>query len=263
MFDAILELPAPLSALVFVLGTIALALASYTGMRALTAGRGDEDRRDLANSVIFRVSALHGLILALVFAQEIGNLGHADDAAAREAMLVADSYYDLERFDAEATLPIRQALADYAHQVVAVEWPMLARERRLDDTAWSHWTAAYEQVLDLSATTPRQEVLLDLVHRNIREVSSLRRARENAALEGAEPLFLVAALVGVVFTAASYFTYAPGRLNLFLLSVFAAYTGLVIYFIVAFANPFHAPGMVKPTGFQQILAGGIGAPPGG
>lgn len=258
MLDGILDWPPILSALVFVTATIALALAAYGAMRRVFGEHGDGERRELAGSVIFRVSALHGLILALVFAQEISNLGAADEAAAREAMLVADTYFDLARFDPEESLPIRKSLAEYVQTVSSDEWAELARSRTLDETAWAHWRNAYEATLDLQAATPRQEVLHDLILHNVREISSLRRTREAAALEGVENMFLVAALVGLVLTAASYFTFAPNRLNIFLLSVFAAYTGLVIYFILAFSNPFHAPGRVEPIVFERLLDGEIG-----
>ena len=62
---------------------VLLAFASYAIMRALAGAHDYDERKDLAGSVIFRVSALHGLILALVFAQEIANLNEADRTAAR------------------------------------------------------------------------------------------------------------------------------------------------------------------------------------
>lgn len=258
MIRAILEWPPILSVSFFILAVVLLAFASYAVMRAL-AGRYDYDeRKDLAGSVIFRVSALHGLILALVFAQEIGNLNEADATAAREAVAVADTFFDLERYDAEATLPLRQALAAYTARVVDAEWRSLARDRSLDAEAWGNWETAYLGALDLVPATPRQEHLQAQILKNIREISGLRRTRENDARRGTQPLFLVAALVGIVLTAAGYFTYAPRRLNLGLMAIFAAYTGLVVYVIVAYANPFHAPGMVEPVGFERLLEGEIG-----
>jgi hypothetical protein len=258
MFDAFLELPSAVSAFLFVAGTIAMALGAYMAMRIAFGQHADSERRELAGSVIFRVSALHGLILALVFAQEISNQNAADEAASHEARLVADTFFDLARYDRDTTLQIRTALAHYARQVTVSEWAHLAEHRRLDEAAWAQWSAAYEGALTLRGDTPRQEVLRDTILHNIREISSLRRTREAAALHGTEPMFLTAALVGVVLTAAAYFTFPPTRLNLLLLSIFAAYTGLIIFFIVAFSNPFHAPGMASPVGFERLLEGDIG-----
>lgn len=258
MIRTILEWPPLLSALVFVVAVVVLALASYGAMRAFAGRHVYDERKDLAGSVIFRVSALHGLILALVFAQEIGNLNEADRTAAREAVVVADTFFDLERYDPDSTRDIRAALARYVDRVVSTEWSTLARDRALDLEAWDNWEAAYHGALDLAPTSARQEYLHALILDNIREISGLRMIRENDARRGVQPLFVVAALVGIVLTAASYFTYEPRRLNLGLMAIFAAYTGLVVYVIVTFANPFHAPGMVQPVGFERLLEGEIG-----
>ena len=258
MIRTILEWPPILSALVCVVAVVLLTLASYRIMHALLGRYENEDRRELAGSVIFRVSALHGLILALVFAQEIGNINDADDATAREAVLVADTFFDFERYDPEATEASRKALADYTVRVVEAEWQSLARDRALDEEAWALWQSAYHGALELTPETPRQGFLHAQIMQNIREISGLRRVRENDARRGIQPLFLVAALIGIVLTAASYFTFNPRRLTLGLLSIYAVYTGLVVYVILAFSNPFHAPGMVDPAGFERLLEGPIG-----
>ena len=258
MIRTVLEWPPILSALVFVAAVVLLTLASYALMRAFAGRYDDAERKELAGSVIFRVSALHGLILALVFAQEIANLNEADATAAQEAVLVADTFFDLERYHAQETLELRRALAHYVVRVVEAEWPSLGRDQSLDMQAWDHWEEAYHGALDLAPATPRQEHLQAIILDNIRAISGLRMIRENDARRGTQPLFLVAALVGIVLTAASYFTYEPHRLSLGLMAIFAAYTGLVVYVIVTFANPFHAPGMVQPVGFERLLEGEIG-----
>ena len=258
MLRIILDWPPILSALVFVIAMILLALGSYAAMRALAGRHEYDERKDLAGSVIFRVSALHGLILALVFAQEIANLNEADRTTAREAVVVADTFFDLERYDPQATLSLRQALANYVARVADAEWQSLARDKSLDMQAWDFWEEAYHGALALTPETAREQYLHALILDNIREISGLRMIRENDARRGTQPLFLIAALVGIVLTAASYFTYRPRQLNLGLIAIFAAYTGLVVYVIVAFANPFHRPGMVEPVGFERLLEGEIG-----
>ncbi|WP_339763616.1 hypothetical protein [uncultured Hoeflea sp.] len=55
----------------FIAGTAALTLLCYFAMRRLAGVDPEQTTKDLRSSVIFRVSTLHGLILALVFAQEM------------------------------------------------------------------------------------------------------------------------------------------------------------------------------------------------
>ncbi len=253
--STLLSLPPNLSAAVVILFVVGAALLSYGVTRVLLGGGADDERRELAGSVIFRVSALHGLVLALIFAQEVVNLRDVSTAASREAALVGNVFYDLERYDAEATREARAGLARYVDHVLTSEWGQLGRTRTLHGPAWSEWDAAYATVLDLTPETPRQEALRGIMLDNIREVSMLRRVREDAARAGVNPLFLTAALVGVALTSAAYFTYAPSALNLLLLTVFASYTGLIVFFIVAFANPYMPPGFAAPVGFELLYQG--------
>mgnify|MGYP007132253064 FL=1 len=222
-------------------------------MRRIFGDSNDQETRDLAGSVLFRIASLHGLVLALVFAQELENVRAVDLTAAHEASMLGDVFYDLERYDADITRPIRISLARYGRAVVDEEWQMLADSRQLSPTAWSEWEAAYEALLDLSPATDRQERLLSIMLGDIRALSELREERENAALAQTSTLFIVAALAGILLISAAYFTWAPTRINLALIGGFAAYTGLIIYFVVAFSNPYLAPGNSEPNGFERFL----------
>ncbi|WP_217703101.1 hypothetical protein [Celeribacter sp. HF31] len=257
MLQGIMIAPPILSALIVVLCVVALCLGAY-GMTRRVLGRGaDAERRELAGSVIFRVSALHGLVLALVFAQEVVNLRDVSTVSSREAALVGDVFYDLKRYDAAQTLPIRESLALYTRHVLETEWGLLADENQLHDQAWAEWEATYEAILDLTPETLRQESLRAMMLDGIRDVSMLRLEREEAARAGVNPLFLTAAIVGVILTAAAYFTFEPSRLNLLLLTIFSSYTGLIIFFIIAFANPYHAPGKAAPVSFELLYQGEV------
>lgn len=251
--DMLFGLNPMIAALVFIAAVVCASLACYGLARRAFISRADEDSRELSGSVLFRVAALHGLVLALVFAQELSSIRDVNVTSAHEAAMLGDIYYDLERFDAEETEDIRASLAQYAILVVEEEWASLARDGRLSDPAWDAWELAYETILELVPGTPRQERLLEIMVSDIRELSELREARENAAQIGASQLFLIAAISGVMLISGGYFTYAPTALNLILLSGFAAYTGLIVFFVIAYANPYHAPGNATPLGFERFL----------
>jgi hypothetical protein len=256
--DTILSLSTAVSGPLVIGGTILISIATYAIARMLLISRAASETKDLAGSVIFRVSALHGLILALVFAQELVNLAHVRATVEREGALIGDVFFDLKRYDGVATIGARKELAAYTAVVLGSEWEILAEHKALSSEAWGHWEAVYGAILDLEPQTLRQEDLRRIMLTQIREISGLRRARENAAATGANPLFVTAALIGVILTAVSYFTYPPNTVNILLLSIFGAYTGLVIYFIIAFANPYREPGAVEPVGLERIFAGELG-----
>ena len=77
-----------------IVATVAAVLVAYFGMRRIMPAEPDERTRDLAASVLFRISALHGLVLALVFASEVVQYQQLGFEIAAEVNAVSDIYYD-------------------------------------------------------------------------------------------------------------------------------------------------------------------------
>ncbi|MEM7743046.1 MAG: hypothetical protein AAF409_04975 [Pseudomonadota bacterium] len=250
--------PAILTAAVFVLGTVALVFAVYFAARATLAPRMGDDTQDLAGSVIFRVSALLGLILALVFAQELVQFREIRSALISEATAVADIYHDVARYGTPSEAEIQQALSQYVREVINVEWALLSSDGSLADDAWVQREHVYLALLDLEPETTRQETLRAHMMQKIQLIAELRQMRENAAIHNMSALFWTAALAGIVLVTLPYFTFRPSALNLLLLAVYGGFTGLVLFIIYALSDPFGGPGALPPAAFEQLAAQGIG-----
>lgn len=108
----------------------------------------EQPTKDLAGSVIFRVSALHGLILALVFAQEMVEYQQLKFESTVEANALADVYFDAGRYGPEAALAVQGPVAEYLELVVTREWTQLGSQDRLFGPASGRWDTAYQAVLD-------------------------------------------------------------------------------------------------------------------
>jgi len=249
------SIPGPALAVLVVLVSCVLAIGPYAVARRTMLSRTDDQTRDLAGSVIFRISALHSLILALVFAQELVNFNEARTIMTREAALVGDIFYDLQRYDEAATKQAQADLVDYTAIVLGRERESLAADALLDEQAWEEWKSAYTIILELEPRDARQDALKDIMLDRIREISDLRISRENTALAGVHGLFLFAAVAGIVIISIGYFPFPPTRVNLTLLLIFGLYTGLVIYFIFAFANPFSGAGQIDAVRFERLYEG--------
>jgi len=248
-------IPGPVLAVAVILLSCALAVGPYALARRIMLSRTDEQTKDLAGSVIFRISALHSLILALVFAQELVNFNDARSTMTREAALVGDVFYDLKRYDEELTKATQADLLEYTNIVLNKEGESLASGARLDEQAWEEWKSAYLAILDLEPRNARQAALKEIMVDRVREISDLRIKRENTALAGVHELFLFAAVTGIVIISFAYFPFPPTGVNLTLLLIFGLYTGLVIYFIVAFANPFSGAGQIEPVRLERLYEG--------
>ncbi|WP_306120227.1 MULTISPECIES: hypothetical protein [unclassified Roseitalea] len=238
----------------FVLGTVALTVLSYHLARWLAANEPEGHTKDLASSVLFRVSALHGLILALVFAQELFEYQQLDTEIVLETNAVADVFFDAGRYGTDAAAAIQPALQDYVDIVVDGEWVALARTGQLDPAAWSRWDEAYGTILDLQPTTARQESLREHMLAQIHVVARTRDLRESHAGSPIRRMFWFAAIGGVVLIATAYHTFPPTRHNVTLLCVFGAFTGLILFFIYALANPYRDPGALEPVAYEQLAS---------
>lgn len=238
---------------IFVIATIGLTLGCYFVMRWLTGGDPEAKDRDLASSVIFRISALHGLILALVFAQEMVEYQQLRFESTIEANAIADIYNDARRYGTEDSDLIRRAVATYLDVVVGEEWETLSTTGRLSGVAWGHWHVAYGAVLDLDARTPRQESLRDHMLEQIHTISATRVKRESHTDGAYSGMFWFAAVSGVVFIALAYYSFPPERYNVLLISMFGAFTGIILFFIYAFSNPYSPPGAIHAGPYLRLI----------
>ncbi|MBS0122926.1 DUF4239 domain-containing protein [Thetidibacter halocola] len=253
-------MPPVLLAPAFILGTAALALAVYFLTRRIVGQEFGDQTETLAGSVIFRVSALHGLILALVFAQELLDYNKLQGNLVLEATAVADIYNDIRRYDPDQAPAIQAALSAYVREVIDEEWRALSEVRRLESEGWRLREVVYLGVLDLVPQTPRQEALRHHMLDKAQRIAEFRQDRENTALHRISPLFWTAALAGIVLVTVPYFIFAPSRLHVALLSVYGGFTGLIMYVIFAFSDPFGGPGALQPVAFERLAEQGIGAP---
>ncbi len=236
----------------FVLGTVGLTLAAYFLMRLIMGGEAKGHEKELASSVIFRISALHGLILALVFAQEMVEYQQLKYEMATEAGAIADIFYDAERYGEAIKTPIQQAIAAYAAEVIDGEWQSLADKGRLSPGAWVQWDRAYQQVLNLMPGDKRQESLRSQMLERLHDISQSRTKRESNVADSIDSIFWFAALSGVIFIALAYYSFPPMRRNLLLLCLFGAYTGIILFLIYAFSNPYQPPAALAPGPLERV-----------
>lgn len=242
-----------MTGVVIVLATVLAVLGAYLGARKVMRIEPEDQTRDLAGSVLFRISALHGLVLALVFASEVVEYNQLAFESAVEVNAVSDVYYDAGRYGEEAQA-VRTAVRDYLQVVPTQEWASLGKDGELSSQAWAHWETAYLAILDLEPSTTRQTALKANMLKKIHAISENRDLREHHAKSSLGPLFWIAALAGVLLISISYYPFPPKRDNVILLSVFAAYTGVILNTIFAMSNPYSAPSALEPTLFLDLIS---------
>ena len=248
-----------LIALLFVGIAISLVLGPYFLTRKLVGFNGDTDRTyDAASAVAFRIAALHGLILALVYAQELTDFQSIRTVLIEEAVAVADVFYDAARYGGPESVPIQRGLADYTTLVVNQEWDMLGHGTGLSPQAGKRWNDTYLKLLDLAPVSKRQIFLADRMLKRVTDIARFRQLRLATATDGFSYIFWAPAIIGTMLVAVPFFVFPPTRANLMLLCLFATYSGIILFFIFAFDNPFSIPGRLDPEPFQYLLRNEMG-----
>lgn len=243
--------------LLIVTMAVALVLVSYLAARKLLHPGYENDRtHDVATSVATRIAALHGLILALVYAQELDDYKGVRNVLTQEAVAISDVWNDAGRFGGLET--VQQGLARYLTVVVGQEWDLLGERKGLSPVAWQEWDAAYEVVLNLNPETSQQEFLVGRMRDRMSAIAGYRQQREATSNRTFAVLFWIPALAGLALLAVPMYLYRPSRSHMMLIGLFGVYSGVIMFFIYAFSNPFEEPGRLEPTMFDHLLKGEIG-----
>ncbi|BCP52810.1 hypothetical protein K32_14270 [Kaistia sp. 32K] len=246
-------------AVLFAAVALTIVFGSYfLARRLLHIGVETDKTFEAAGSIAVRIAALHGLILALVYAQELDDYKDIRSVLTQEATAISDVYHDAGRYGGPIVGPVQQTLARYLDTVVNQEWDQLGRGEGLSAQAWTEWDDVYQKLLDLTPTTDRERYLANRMRDRITAVAGFRQLRETTAIGRFSSLFWAPALIGLALLAVPFSVYRPSRSNLILLGIFAIYSGVILFFIYAFGNPFAAPGKLEPAPFEHLLRGGIG-----
>lgn len=114
-------------AFIIVTTTVGAVFAVYFTARAVLNPEPNEKTVDLAGKVLLRIAALHGLVLALVFASEVVEYNQLSFESAVETNAVSDAYYDADRYGQDATSAIQTALRTYLQIAATTEWASLGK----------------------------------------------------------------------------------------------------------------------------------------
>lgn len=241
-----------MSGIAITIATVAAVLLVYLAARRGLHPDPDERTRDLAASMVMRVSALHGLVLALIFASEVVEYQQLGLEVSSEVNAVSDISYDALRYGQDAA-PVHTAIRDYLALVPSEEWQSLATTGNLSGAAWGKWNDAYLAALDLVPATPRETSLRENMLDKIHAIAEIRDLREHHAKTALSPLFWGAALAGVLLVALGFYTFPPRRDNLALISLYGLYIGFIFFTIYAMANPFKEPAALDAALYRDLL----------
>jgi len=226
-------------------GLLPARLFRWRHARALTS-----ESKLVASDLMARVGALHGLILALVFASTHGGNEQLQTIITQEATAVDHVYYNARRYGAPEVMAASTA---YIRATIDQDWPSMANDNALSSAGWRAWSNLLEKALELTPENARQAALLAQIQQDVWRIENLRQTRGYEADNRIAPVFWLVAITGIVLVGALLFAHEPTPLHQLMMSAYSAYTGLVLFLIYDLTHPFDGAIQIRPVAFQAIL----------
>lgn len=238
----------------FILGTSALTVGCFLFFQLFREADPHDDSVELSKSLVFRIAALHALLLGLVFAQEIQQSSRLSDYELEEANAVAATYYEAARLSNQrVSQAVSESLISYVEIAACREWDGLAAGDSLLTEAWDSRRDAYLTLLDFEPATRRDEALREKMIDALLTLEETRNSRAASGLPSVTPIFWVPAFLGLCVIASLYAVFPASWRRCVQIGIFGGFNGLVLLMIYALANPYKAPGAVEPIHLKTLV----------
>ncbi len=239
----------------FMLAAILSALACYAVVRRIMRRHIEADEELCSRSIIARLGALHALILALMFAQEMDDYRFIIQMVSLETNAIGDVYNTLSVYgedDPASTSAISNRIADLVANMVELQNASLS-EARPNYSLLADFRRIERELGDLQPTNDKQ---VDLRTQMLADWDALSGFREQlrAAVGYQLPRFFwIVVIAGFFAVVIPCYAYSPNVGNLVSLSTFAAFNGIVMYVMFAITDPLSGPGAIEANSLQDLL----------
>jgi Protein of unknown function (DUF4239) len=249
---ALLQLPDWLGSTIAIVTAVVFALVPFLTVRWFWAARVTDKTNQVAETVAVRIGALHALILALVFAEAQSTHAELRQEVSKEVTTLEHVVLHLNQWDGPEKDKLRSELAVYVRAILRNEWQAAAPLGGSHEAKHAY-NALDLSLLNLPADTPRQQSLRTRMLMDMDTLQEHRRNRLSLFHRGLPGLFWWVALAGFAITVGLFFIFPINALHIAMLSMYGAYTGLVLYFILALSHPYIGPAAIDASAYATIL----------
>jgi len=208
-------------------------------------------RHERVGRVLFRVAAsLLALILSITFASQRVEYFEIKQSISAEASAIVDLKIDMDLYDTEASYLIESKIKDYVYSVSNDGWKSLSAEP-FNSTSVVLFKEIYSDIIHLEPITPMQEDLKENMLDDIDNVSDHLQVRLYTLREKSSPL-INTCIFGLMAIMILFSVYVPDRISIGFLSMYTAFIGIVLYFILMMSNPLKGPLQIEPGPFLLL-----------
>ncbi|MFG3283192.1 hypothetical protein [Streptomyces sp. NPDC048111] len=205
-------MPDALQSLAIVLGVAMLAAAAVVAKgRFFPADPDEEPREDVAEYISMMVGVLYALVLGLALVtvwdtnSQASSHVQAEAGALHEISLLAETLPPAQRDQ------VRTVSEQYAHHVVATEWPRMTSRESLGPEGWTMLDRLRSGTRLPATATPGQQLAAQELLSQLGTLDEARRGREADAQSSLSPVLWLGLILGGVLTVAFMFIFGIQR----------------------------------------------------
>lgn len=197
---------------------------------------------------LFRVSAsLLGLLLSITFANQRVSYFNIKTTIEAEASKLVDIHIDLDLFNSEESKLIQVKVRDYIMSISEDGWLTLY-ENPFKSRQFVQFLDIYEDINRLEVKNDFEKGLKQNLKSDIDEVSDFLQARVYSTRRESNHL-IYTSFFGLTVIMILFAVYPPDKITIGFLTVYVAFIGIVLYFILMMSNPLRGPLQIEPGPF--------------
>lgn len=250
MSTTILSLHPIIGIVIVVILVILIGLVGYLLGRWLIVRSPDTEDKSTAINLQRSVSVLLGLILSISFAFLRSDILKIETNMELEATQVRNIHKNLGRFGSPKANKIKPKLLEYIQWAMGEEWQGLAQGRS-NEMASDLFSDIENSLFNLRPANANQELLKERMIIDMDEMINYRATRILAS-RLRPPSAVPIALVGFLISSFLLCVHPLRKSTLIFLSSYAAFIGIVVYFLIALNHPFLGIKRVSPQPFQIV-----------
>jgi hypothetical protein len=255
MLESIFDIPLVIAGLAIVgfLCLFAIGGLLLVRRRVLPHLRIHDEDSHFSAAMVHSVMVFYGLALALIAVNVFETYADVSKIISQEATALAVLYRDVSTYPEPIRPQLQKEVRDYVDYVIHEAWPLQQRGQ-VPSGGVERMNRFQDTLVTFEPTTEGQKLLHAETLRAYNNMIQARRLRLDAVGTGLPGVMWIVIFVGafISLSASFFFKVEDVRLHGILVTLLAAFMGMVIFMTLALDRPFRGDLGVRPEPYQLI-----------
>jgi hypothetical protein len=255
MFDSLFDLPLVIAGPAIIAGLCVFGVGGLMLVRRwiLPRLRVRGEDSEFTGAMIQCVMVFYGLAVALIAVTVWQTYSNVQNVVSGEASALDALYRDVNSYPVPIRLELQESIRSYTDQIIHGAWPLMRRGQT--PTAGFAYMTRFQAILDkFEPVTEGQKILHAETLRAYNLLIQARRLRLDAASACLPTVMWIVVIAGgfISLTTSFFVKIEDARLHAIMVTLLAAFMGLVIFMTFALDRPFRGDLGIDPQPYHLI-----------